>query len=1175
MMSSAETLNFGPQWLRDLSGGASTSPTSPPAILSQFQQPTSKFKLAENRYGREEMLALFVDDSEIPEELARAPSLVTEIVQAPLAFRPSESNQSQLSSGFRGRGGISTGLRGRSIPGRGRGRGRGTAWVDHDEGPGRKPPLLRRSESEDWRSDSLRGKGDGAEDMIGGLKEWRGSGQRPDFWKDTWRDRPGDVREQKTFRSRSMSAKDSGGDSSKSWNEEKFRDEGFKSSRLLSSESPEGKKEKSSHESSKESPGKDSNTDRGGKNTSNSNVEESSSNKLPQKPSTKQLDPVTEVREVPEVERSKPNDKRVQQSLPLGGINGQVRQAFQQPNEEVYRNFPAKDTGGASSVEENPITASLYQEIQKTTDPFSTSLDTNGINPPISQSIPFSSNSSIGQSPAHQPLPIGHSNKKSSSPIEQLQQLASTWFYKDPQGDIQGPFSSTQMMEWFNAGYFTMVLLIKRACDTEFVPLGELIKTLGQVPFTSPAPPLQKCNNVISERSAYEPNVTAMMQQKFAEQQYIKLQEQQQQSAIGSSRTFQNQQPDVEMILSELMKNQDFRRMSPQHQQQVVLQYAEEIKRQSLSSDVQKNTPFHSTVTTDPSRISQEQQQLNSMRLLGNINVENVQHQSDYLYQQKLMEEKRRKEEEEIKRIQKQQEEQKELLKKQEEEFQRRKEMLIREEEQIKKLQLEAQRKKEELQRKIEEEERLKKIQEMQELERLKKIEEEKQRLREVEEREAERRRIQEEEENRRREEENRKRLEQEEAMRRMEMQKQEEIKRLEIEREERRIQEELRRQEERDRQMAREAEIQRNLEAARIQKEKEEQAKALIKLKQQEKQMQQIQLPKSARWGQGSQIQQSSHSQYDSLSLVEIQKMEKKFEQTRLHEEARIAKETHSYQTPKPKSGWMTNPTQDSGGMSLLDIQREEAKQMVQTQQQFKTKQPEAQKVQSLGYNTSWNKPPKIQPDPPVVKQSAAASSSFWDQVVEENQPKPSPVRQKQTKQQQQSKQSKPKQSKAAKKTKSDEGQQVKAIFQQQITKDSFTEWCESYLERMNAGSIDIPTFVNFLRDVESPYEVQEYVQSYLGESKEVRDFANLFLEQRSNMSGKHNFKTPQSRTSDKSRSSASRDNDGFEMVTGNTKRGKKKVKKSQKVDPSILGFSVNAASDRVNMGEIQTADD
>lgn len=99
----------------------------------------------------------------------------------------------------------------------------------------------------------------------------------------------------------------------------------------------------------------------------------------------------------------------------------------------------------------------------------------------------------------------------SNSPMAQLQALATTWYYKDPQGDIQGnvyylrfyfllpfikcksrscvtgPFSSSQMLEWFNAGYFTMGLLVKRACDQEFTPLGELIKRWGQIPFTSSA----------------------------------------------------------------------------------------------------------------------------------------------------------------------------------------------------------------------------------------------------------------------------------------------------------------------------------------------------------------------------------------------------------------------------------------------------------------------------------------------------------------------------------------------------------------------------------------------------------------------------------------------------------------------------------------------------------------
>ncbi|KAG8538397.1 hypothetical protein GDO81_022727 [Engystomops pustulosus] len=64
------------------------------------------------------------------------------------------------------------------------------------------------------------------------------------------------------------------------------------------------------------------------------------------------------------------------------------------------------------------------------------------------------------------------------------------WFYKDPQGEIQGPFSTQEMAEWCQAGYFTMSLLVKRGCDEGFQPLGEVIKMWGRVPFApGPSPP--------------------------------------------------------------------------------------------------------------------------------------------------------------------------------------------------------------------------------------------------------------------------------------------------------------------------------------------------------------------------------------------------------------------------------------------------------------------------------------------------------------------------------------------------------------------------------------------------------------------------------------------------------------------------------------------------------------
>lgn len=53
-----------------------------------------------------------------------------------------------------------------------------------------------------------------------------------------------------------------------------------------------------------------------------------------------------------------------------------------------------------------------------------------------------------------------------------------------------GPFTTVEMCEWFQAGYFTMTLLVKRGCDEGFQPLGDVIKMWGRVPFApGPSPP--------------------------------------------------------------------------------------------------------------------------------------------------------------------------------------------------------------------------------------------------------------------------------------------------------------------------------------------------------------------------------------------------------------------------------------------------------------------------------------------------------------------------------------------------------------------------------------------------------------------------------------------------------------------------------------------------------------
>ena len=69
--------------LRQLSGGNSVS-TPPPSPAPGF----GKYKLAEYRYGREEMLALFTPSQKMPEELAEFSAIITEKGQDPLALLP-------------------------------------------------------------------------------------------------------------------------------------------------------------------------------------------------------------------------------------------------------------------------------------------------------------------------------------------------------------------------------------------------------------------------------------------------------------------------------------------------------------------------------------------------------------------------------------------------------------------------------------------------------------------------------------------------------------------------------------------------------------------------------------------------------------------------------------------------------------------------------------------------------------------------------------------------------------------------------------------------------------------------------------------------------------------------------------------------------------------------------
>jgi PERQ amino acid-rich with GYF domain-containing protein len=46
------------------------------------------------------------------------------------------------------------------------------------------------------------------------------------------------------------------------------------------------------------------------------------------------------------------------------------------------------------------------------------------------------------------------------------------WFYRDPQGNVQGPYETSSMRQWHEARYFTSDLPIKLRQWMGFHPLG-------------------------------------------------------------------------------------------------------------------------------------------------------------------------------------------------------------------------------------------------------------------------------------------------------------------------------------------------------------------------------------------------------------------------------------------------------------------------------------------------------------------------------------------------------------------------------------------------------------------------------------------------------------------------------------------------------------------------------
>uniref|UniRef100_G1RW70 GRB10 interacting GYF protein 2 n=1 Tax=Nomascus leucogenys TaxID=61853 RepID=G1RW70_NOMLE len=1259
------------------SGGSITSPPLSPAL--------PKYKLADYRYGREEMLALFLKDNKIPSDLLDKEFLpiLQEEPLPPLALVPfTEEEQRNFSMSVnsaavlrltgRGGGGTVVGApRGRSSS-RGRGRGRGEcgfyqrsfdevegvfgrgggremhrsqSWEERGdrrfEKPGRKdvgrpnfeeggPTSVGRkhefirSESENWRIFREEQNGedeDGGWRLAGSRRDgerWRPhspDGPRSAGWREhmerrrrfefDFRDRD-DERGYRRVRSGSGSIDDDR-DSLPEWCLEDAEEEmgtfdssgAFLSLKKVQKEpipeeqemdfrpvdegeeccDSEGSHNEEAKEPDKTNKKEGEKTDRVGVETSEETPQTSSSSARPGTPSDHQSQEASqfERKDEPKTEQMEKAEEetRMENSLPakVPSRGDEMVADVQQPLSQIPSDTaspllilppPVPNPSPTLRPVETPVVGAPGMG-SVSTEPD----DEEGLKHLEQQAekmVAYLQDSALDDERLASKLQE-HRAKGVSIPL--MHEAMQKWYYKDPQGEIQGPFNNQEMAKWFQAGYFTMSLLVKRACDESFQPLGDIMKMWGRVPFSpGPAPP---------------PHMGELDQERLTRQQEL--------TALYQMQHLQYQQFLIQQQYAQVLAQQQKAALSSQQQQQLAL-LLQQFQTLKMSSVIPRSFFCCLTVweggsvwdlpldTTTPGPALEQLQQLEKAKA---AKLEQERREAEMRAKR---EEEERKRQEELRR------QQEEIIRRQQEEERKRRE----EEELARRKQEEALRRQREqeiaLRRQREEEER------QQQEEALRRLEERR--------REEEERRKQEELLRKQEEEAAKWAREEEEAQRRLEEN------RLRMEEEAARLRHE---EEERKR---KELEVQRQKELMR---QRQQQQEALRRLQQQQQQQQlaQMKLPSSSTWGQQSNT--TACQSQATLSLAEIQKLEEERErnpqlasifmqqQRRQQRELMKALQQQQQQQQQKLSGW-GNVSKPSGTTkSLLEIQQEEARQMQkQQQQQQQHQQPNRARNNthsnlhtSIG-NSVWG---SINTGPPNQWASDLVSSiwsnadtknsnmGFWDDAVKEVGPRNSTNKNKNNASLSKSVGVSNRQNK-----KVEEEEKLLKLFQGvNKAQDGFTQWCEQMLHALNtADNLDVPTFVSFLKEVESPYEVHDYIRAYLGDTSEAKEFAKQFLERRAKQKANQQRQQQQQQQPPQQPQQQPQQQDSvwgmnhstlhsvFQTNQSNNQQSnfeavqsgkKKKKQKMVRADPSLLGFSVNASSERLNMGEIETLDD
>ncbi|XP_026004731.1 GRB10-interacting GYF protein 2 isoform X4 [Astatotilapia calliptera] len=1332
-MAETQTLNFGPEWLRALSGGGGSSGGgggSSNAIASPPLSPAlPKYKLAEYRYGREEMLALYVKDNKIPIDLHDKEFLpiLQEEPLPPLAlvsfteeeqrnFSMSVNSAAVLRLTGRGGGLIAGAPRGRSTS-RGRGRGRGDggfyqrsfddvegfgrgvremhrsqSWEERGdrrfEKPGRKDPdaapghfqinhmrgnyedggagLPRkhdftRSESENWRTSRDDQNG---EDDEGG---WRPAGSRrdndrwcppsPDGPRSAgWREHPDqrrrfpfDAREDERGYRRPRSGSGSLEDERDSLPEWCLEDADEEAGTFDSSGAFLSLKK-----ASKEPILEEAEIEFKPLEVCEEGLEDEDCQPKETKETETEAKREADRKELARVpEEAPPVPPTVSEPhSPAQSLSPNLPSRTEDPERPAERQPPLELPPEPCKVPVHvPMSNSILESLPMTH--ISTTLtEVSAPSPtlhipqqkpievsvPMNNPLPFPSNI---MSPFGRPNTVSHdtdedeglkhfeqeaekmvaylqdsgvdddrlaaktSEKPKPAGLPLTHEAALKWFYKDPQGEIQGPFSNHEMTEWFQAGYFTMNLLVKRGCDEVFQPLGEIVKIWGRVPFTpgSAPPPLQGDGD--QERLKRHQELTALnlyqlqqfQYQYLLRQQYAQALAQQKAAALSSAPLQQQQQHQQQINLLQ----QQYQALKIRASESLLPPVTRSLSVQDSGSVWEMQNP--STQASCTTNLQQASQSTWDSSSVWDLPIDSMAQAPTIEQMQQFEKAKNAKLE----------------LERREAEMRAK-----REEEERKRLEDALRARQEEERKRLEEEELARQKQE-EALRRQREQEEAHRRQKEEEERMAQEEALRRLEERRREEEERKKR---EEFLRKQEEErrKQEELEALRRREEEKRAEEEVaaaavaaalaQQQEEQKR---RDQEAQRQQE---LQRQRQQQQEALRRLQQQQQQQQQLaqmKLPSSSKWGQQS--PNTINQTQNALSLAEIQKLEEERERQARDEHRRQQQEIlklqqqqalQQAQQPHAKlSGWGNMAKQPVATKSLLEIQREEAQQMKQRKEQQQQQQqhpivaPQTRtqnRTTSLSnsvwgsVNTSSSSSSNWSSDSSSIWGDTHNSNmGFWDEAVKEVVQQPQQTRKGNAQKNNKGNANLSNSLSGRANKKVEEEEKLLKLFQgvNKSQQDTFMQWCEQTLHTLNtANNLDVPTFASFLKEVDSPYEVHDYIRAYLGDTPEAKDFAKQFLERRAKQNANQQKQAPQKQQQALKQQQQQQDSvwggtgsssvyqsnhtsgqqQRFETVTSGKKKKKQKMVRA---DPSLLGFSVNASSERLNMGEIETLED